>query len=69
MSDPLQGVLIEGQAIKLSMVFQPRQHAIVELNQFSRPIVVPYFPKGLHNAGVFVSAICFEDRHGTLVAV
>lgn len=69
MPGPFQGMLVEGQAVNLTMLWQPKEHAIVELNQFDRPIVIPYFPMGLHNPGTFVSAICFESQDGALVAV
>jgi HJR/Mrr/RecB family endonuclease len=69
MPEPFRGILIEGQAVKLTMLWQPTEHAVLELGQLGRPIVVPYFPKGLLQPGTYVSAVCAEDEKGDLVAV
>jgi|SRR5271157_3949908 len=69
MPDPFRGVLVEGQTEKLTMLWQPTEHAIVGLYQFNRPIIVPFFSRGLLNPAAYVSAICFEDQQGALVAV
>ena len=56
MADPFRGVLVEGQVAKLTMLWQPTEHAIVELSQSKRPIAIPFFPKGLYKLGAFISA-------------
>jgi restriction endonuclease Mrr len=71
MADPFRGVLVEGQATKVTMRWQPTEHAIVELVGSKKPIHIPFFPTGtgLYTAGGFISAICAEDAQGNLVAI